>query len=199
MFRLPLLLSIAVAILSSGPAWRQAVHEPKVYPISQIPADLRPTVQRGDLIIISLQATMLSELSRELETGGPIHAVNSCHIDTTGDAYRLARQQGVTVGRTSDRLRHPINAPRPWAAGIVKQYAGSKAANIDGFAVDLGDRVGLLRPIAHRPICSGCHGKETELDPRVRALLKERYPHDRAVGFVRGELRGWFWAEVPKK
>jgi hypothetical protein len=95
MFRLPLLLSIAVAILSSGPDRRQAAAEPKVYPISQIPADLRPTVQRGDLIIISLQATMLSELSRELETGGPIHAANSCHIDTTGDAYRLARQQGA--------------------------------------------------------------------------------------------------------
>jgi hypothetical protein len=94
MFRLPLLLSIAVAILSSGPD-RQAAAEPKVYPISQIPADLGPTVQRGDLIIISLQATMLSELSRELETGGPIHAANSCPIDTTGDAYRLARQQGA--------------------------------------------------------------------------------------------------------
>jgi Protein of unknown function (DUF3365) len=142
---------------------------------------------------------MLAELSRELQKGGPTQAVDSCHIDTTGAAYRFAREEGVAIGRTSDRLRNRFNAPRPWAAEIVKQYAGNKAADVEGFAVDLGDRVGLLQPLAHRPICSSCHGRETELDRHVRQVLEERYPKDRAVGFVRGELRGWFWAEVPKK
>jgi hypothetical protein len=32
----------------------------------------------------------------------------------------------------------------------------------------------------------------------VRAKVRSRYPHDRAVGFAEGEIRGWYWVEVPK-
>jgi hypothetical protein len=74
-----------------------------------------------------------------------------------------------------------------------------RARSIDGFAVNLGDRVGVLRPIAHQRVCAGCHGPEDKLDPRVRRTLNEFYPGDRAVGFHEGELRGWFWAEVPNR
>jgi hypothetical protein len=36
------------------------------------------------------------------------------------------------------------------------------------------------------------------LDPSVLQALAERYPADRAVGYAEGDLRGFFWAEVPK-
>jgi hypothetical protein len=36
------------------------------------------------------------------------------------------------------------------------------------------------------------------LSPAVREELKERYPADQATGFKDGDLRGWFWVEVPK-
>jgi hypothetical protein len=32
----------------------------------------------------------------------------------------------------------------------------------------------------------------------VRAVLAERYPADRAIGFANGEIRGWYWVEMPK-
>ena len=34
---------------------------------------------------------------------------------------------------------------------LVKANAGRQAKSVDGFVVDLGDRVGVLRPIAERP------------------------------------------------
>ena len=80
----------------------------------------------------------------------------------------------------------------------MKQYADTKAASVDGFVVDLGERVGVMRPIAHRAICSPCHGPEEQLNARVRAELKDRYPKDQAVGFRDGDLRGWIWVELPK-
>jgi hypothetical protein len=58
--------------------------------------------------------------------------------------------------------------------------------------------VGVLRPIAQRPICANCHGPADSISPAVRHLLTERYPVDRAVGFADGEIRGWFWVEMPK-
>jgi hypothetical protein len=32
----------------------------------------------------------------------------------------------------------------------------------------------------------------------VRQALLQRYPEDRAIGYAEGDLRGWFWVEVPK-
>jgi hypothetical protein len=65
--------------------------------------------------------------------------------------------------------------------------------------VDLGTKVGVMRPIAHRASCSPCHGLDSQLTPKVRAELKDRYPKDHATGFKEGDLRGWLWVEVPKK
>jgi hypothetical protein len=47
-----------------------------------------------------------------------------------------------------------------------------------------------------QPLCATCHGEAVEpaLLERIRAL----YPRDEAVGFRVGELRGMFWAVVPR-
>lgn len=197
MSRICLVLLLTVAL--SGEARMQTLREWPSYPIADTPADLRPAVQRGDLVIVSLQDAVLSELMRELDRGGPAGAIKSCHIDANSAASRAAREAGIAAGRTSDRLRNPRNAPKLWAAPIVERYAGRPAAGVEGFVVDLGDRVGVMRPIAQRRVCAACHGPIEGLDVRVRAELQARYPADRAVGFKDGELRGWFWVEVPKR
>lgn len=167
--------------------------------IADAPAELRYRIGRGDLIVASMQDALLRELTDALARGGPTLAVNSCHVDVIKVTQRVGRQEGVAVGRTSHRLRNPTNAPRPWAAPLVAAYAGRQARDVDGFAVDLGDKVGLLRPIAHRPLCATCHGPADQIAPAVRATLADRYPADRATGFEEGEIRGWFWVEVPKR
>ena len=179
-----------------------AVQNPPEWPtyrIAESPPGLRLAVQHGDLVIASIQSALLSELTRELDQGGTAGAIKSCHLDATSAAYRIARAEGVVAGRTSDRLRNPTNAPRPWAAPIVQRYAGARISELDGFVVDLGDRIGVLRPIAERPICAGCHGPIEDIRPSVRKELADRYPADRATGFRQGEVRGWFWVEIPKR
>lgn len=167
------------------------------YPIKTAPAELRPAIQHGELILLSIQNAVLSELSRELDEGGPAGAFQVCHIAATSLIYRL-RGEGVAAGRTSARLRTPSNAPRAWAAPVVARYATASAAGVDGFVVDLGSRIGIMRPVAHRAICAPCHGLDEQLDPRVRTELKDRYRGDLAIGFKEGDLRGWLWAELPK-
>jgi hypothetical protein len=192
-------LLVAGLLLPAGPPPAQSPSPWPTYKISQAPPELRRQIQRADLVIISLQDAMLAELSRDMEQGGPALAIRACHLDTTTVAYRIAKQEGIQAGRTSDRLRVPTNTPKPWAAPLVAQYAGKRAADVEGFAVDLGDRVGVLRPMAERPLCASCHCDRDKLDPRVRQELDERYPRDRALNFQPGEVRGWFWVEVPKK
>jgi hypothetical protein len=177
----------------------QSPREWPTYPIKETPAELRPAVQRGDLILLSIQNAVLSELTRELSEQGAGGAIRVCHMAATTVINRVAREDGIAAGRTSALLRTPSNAPKPWAAPIVGRYVDRPAAGLDGFVVDLGPRVGVMRPIAHRAICSPCHGRDDQLTPKVRAELAERYPKDRATGFKDGDLRGWLWVEVPKQ
>jgi len=193
--------SLAVTFLLSAPATIQAQSKPEwpTYRINEAPAALRPAIQHADLIVAAIQNATSSELTRELTAGGPGDAIQVCHLSATTIIHRIGREEGIAAGRTSARLRVPSNAPRPWAAPVVRQYADSKASSIEGVVVDLGDRVGVMRPVAHRAVCSACHGVEKELNPRVRAELKDRYPKDQAIGFRDGDLRGWIWVELPKK
>jgi Protein of unknown function (DUF3365) len=182
------LLSSALAVQSEFKSW----------PLSQAPADLRPAISRAELMVVDMQGAVLRELTEALAQGGPASAVGFCHLDATAITQRVGRREGIAAGRTSDRLRNPANAPRPWAAQLVRAHAGQPAKSVEGFAVDLGDKVGVLRPIAEQPLCAGCHGPENQLAPGVRVALRSRYPADRAIGFGEGEIRGWFWVEMPK-
>ena len=45
--------------------------------------------------------------------------------------------------------------------------------------------------------CLACHGPAEQIAPDVKELLAREYPSDQATGFQEGDLRGWFWVEVP--
>ena len=188
----------AVAVHGGTSGHAQVSREWPTYAIADAPESFRPAIERSDLLIVSLQSALLSELRRALANGGPSRAIVSCHLDAVAVAQWIARRDGVAAGRTSARLRNPTNAPRPWAVAIVARYAEAHAAGLDGFAVDLGERIGVLRPIIEQRMCESCHGPLSKIDPDVRVRLTELYPTDRATGFQEGDLRGWFWLEMPK-
>lgn len=192
-----LALSLSSVLLLSA-AQAQAPLPTGTWPIAKAPTQLREPISRADLIVVSLQDALRRELQNALEKGGPAFAIQSCHVDVVGIIRRIERNKNIRAGRTSDRLRNPANAPRPWAAPLVQTFAGRRAREVDGFVVDLGATVGVLRPIAEQPLCASCHGPVQDIATPVRSALSSRYPDDRAVGFADGEIRGWFWVEVPK-
>jgi hypothetical protein len=189
---------IVCCLLSLSALHAQAPLPPRTWRIAEAPAELREPISHADLIVVSLQDTFLKELTHALDEGGPGFAIQSCHIDAVGAIQRAGRREGIAAGRTSDRLRNPANGPTAWAAPLVRANAGRPAGEIDGFVVDLGSAVGVLRPMVQRPMCASCHGPVEKIPPAVAAALKQRYPDDRAIGFVNGEIRGWFWVEIPK-
>jgi len=172
--------------------------EYRSWPVSQAPAELRPVISRADLVVVAMQGAVLRELTDALARHGPAGAIGFCHLDATAIIQGIGREEGIAAGRTSHRLRNPANAPRAWAAPLVRAHAGQQARTVEGFAVDLGDKVGLLRPIVEQPMCAGCHGPRERLAPGMKLILDDRYPADRASGFTDGEIRGWFWVEMPK-
>lgn len=151
------------------------------------PPDLRPALARATEGIRAAACAV----ERRFGEGDPDANAARCE--------GAAPVPGVEVGRTSARLRNPRNAPPAWARAHVAGTDGRKAAAAPAVAFDLGDRVGLLRPIEIRSRCLHCHAPRPALSEGTRAWLARAYPEDRAVGYALGDLRGYWWAEAPKE
>ena len=47
-----------------------------------------------------------------------------------------------------------------------------------------------FRPLIVAPLCITCHGPKENIPQEVGTILAERYPEDRATGFLVGDVRG---------
>jgi hypothetical protein len=139
-----------------------------------------------------MAATLMGELKAELESGGPAGAVGVCRDLAPMIAEHVATEHGLAIGRTSHRLRNPKNVAPVWALPSVEGATGVRA-----MFVGPGGELGVLSPIELVAPCLACHGPEEALAEDVKAALAGSYPDDRATGFSEGDLRGWFWVEVP--
>jgi hypothetical protein len=98
----------------------------------------------------------------------------------------------VMIGRTSDRLRNPGNVAPSWAKSVLAERPEQERVLVhpDG-------SLGVVLPIRIAPTCLACHGPSDSIEPAVREALAAMYPQDQATGYAAGDLRGWFWVEVP--
>jgi hypothetical protein len=188
-----LAVSLAAAPLAVSAAESRAMSP------EEVPAALAPAVARGEAAMQELAQRLFARLNELLLQGGPVSAIRVCRSEAPAIAKEVGARHGVEIGRTSFRLRNPANAPRGWAARHVEAAAGKKAGEVKLAVVDLGDRLGLLRPVGVMPACTRCHGAVDGIDQDVRAALASGYPEDRATGFAPGDLRGFVWVEVGKR
>lgn len=181
-FRAALLLLLGLAACSRG-GWREAR------------ADDPALAQRRDLAAAArdeFARSLLGELSTALAEGGPERAVVVCRDRAPALARSVGAARGVALGRTSQRLRNTANRAPAWAAAFV----GSAATEPAFFRGPEG-QLGALHPIRLMPMCLQCHGRPDEIAAPVHEALRTTYPADTATGFAVGDLRGWFWVEVP--
>ena len=172
--------ALAAALLALVPAAGPTPLDP-----AEVQASLRPALARAEEAIRAAAC----DVERRFGEGDPDANAARCEGATP--------VAGVAVGRTSARLRNPRNAPPAWALAHVSGTDGRKAAEVRPVAFDLGDRIGLLRPIEIRSRCLGCHAAREALSEGTRTWLARAYPDDRALGYAPGDLRGFWWAEAP--
>jgi len=186
--------TIALAVLLVAPPGTPG----EAVPLPDAPAAWAPAIRKAEAAGQAFQKALQARLGAALAQGGAPAAVEVCATD----AATLAREQSaaadVRMGRTSDRLRNPANAPPAWARTFVLLSAGEKAKDVAPLAVDLGAEVGVLFPIAVRPACLGCHGPVAGIAPKVKEALAARYPRDQATGYADGDFRGFLWVEARK-
>jgi hypothetical protein len=150
-------------------------------------------INRARTALAPFKSELMGALREALHEGGPENALEVCRWKAPEIAAAKSGN-GVTIGRTSHRLRNPANAPEPWMERLLRSYE-SDPADTTSRAVRLdATHVGYVEPIHVKPLCLTCHG--TELEEPVQHALASLYPEDQATGFAAGDFRGMFWVKV---
>lgn len=156
------------------------------------------TKERLESAASAFTERLRSALLREMRKG-PVQAVSVCSDSAQVITAMVAREFGVSIHRTSDRYRNPVNAPTSRELEILKEFFARKA---EGLRIDTLEvfepsqtegpfRWQLSKPIlVSSSVCLTCHGSESEIAPETGAILGARYPGDRARGYAVGDVRG---------
>ncbi len=140
----------------------------------------------------AMMGTLMKTLSTEMAANGPAGAIAVCKERAPEVADEVGAELGVRIGRTSFKLRNPQNSGPRWAQPLLEERPTEPR-----FSASEGGALGVTLPILLQTKCLGCHGAKDSLPAPIREALAELYPDDQATGFAAGDLRGWFWVEVP--
>jgi hypothetical protein len=149
-------------------------------------------LERAALARDALFNELSTRLLAAMSNGGPAKAIEVCSKLAPKLAKDVGEQHHVSIGRTAIRLRNESNRPPAWAEPLLKDLPTKPVVQ------DLENgRTGVLFPILLKVQCLTCHGPDDKIAAEIRAELARLYPNDKATGFQEGDLRGWFWVEVP--
>lgn len=145
-------------------------------------------------------------LKQELGASGPEGAIAICKDLAPAIAGELSRSTGWKVSRVSLRPRNPmLGLPDAWEQRVLAQFDRRAAAGDKPDALEYSEIVSepggryarYMKALPVQPLCLACHGTPQTLSEGVRTRLDSEYPHDRAVGYAAGEIRGAVSIKTP--
>lgn len=160
---------------------------------------------RAQAALTEFSSQLRHVLQEQLQTEGSLSAIDVCHVQAPRIAQEVMLTHGVRLGRTSERLRNPANAPTEWQTEWLQQFAANMAegepaaeqqAIIDTHLPD-GVALRLVRGIPVESACTLCHGPKVAAE--LSAALANYYPDDAATDYKVGDLRGLIWVEISKQ
>jgi len=142
----------------------------------------------------------MDELKTELMTAledtvtGTVGAIYVCAEKAPEISASYSSLPGLTVKRTSKKLRNPNNAPDEYELKTLEMLESRPAfGSQDHYEWEITDgnkRFRFVRAIKTSSVCLKCHGNPEKMDKEVKAAIAERYENDQATGFKLEDLRG---------
>jgi Protein of unknown function (DUF3365) len=194
---LALVLALAAACATApapGPPGLPAPPPPPArFRADDAPRELQPGLARAEAAVKTLRDQFGVRLAAELASSGVARSMAVCRRDGPALAAAVTAQTGVEVGRIPARPRAGASPPRPWIRPLLGETSARRAADVPAVVLDLGDRVGLLRPVPLASSCLACHGAAERVLPEVKLASDGG-----SAAFSEGDLRGFYWAEARK-
>lgn len=154
--------------------------------------------QKSKQVVKEFMGQLKGELKNSIKAGGPLNAVDVCNKTAPLIADSLSKKYSWKVARTSLKTRNPENAPDAWETKVLNVFDERKNQGEDVKLISYSEAIEVkgrkyfrfMKAIPTGEICLKCHGDNIE--PELAKKLKEKYPHDQAVGYKLGDVRGAF-------
>ncbi|MCU0976643.1 MAG: DUF3365 domain-containing protein [Steroidobacteraceae bacterium] len=165
-----------------------------------------PALIEAQGLVDRFHQELAGKLTAAVAEGGPLLAIDVCKVEAPAIASRLSRESGWQVKRVGTRVRNPVTGlPDAWEQQQLADFArrlgaGEPPPSVATYA-EVEEPAGrvqrYMRAIPVAPQCLVCHGERGVQSEELQALLAREYPHDRALGYQPGELRGAFSLRRP--
>ncbi len=149
--------------------------------------------------------SLQSHMKKNMKKGGAVQAAKFCSKRATEIEKNINAKykKGISVKRVSLKLRNPDNAPTQDEKAVLKQIQKdfNKHKQIPKMIVkQVGDnKYKVYKPIfLKKNVCLKCHGNFKHRSKKAYKIIKEKYPHDKAIGYKAGDFRGAFVVEIVK-
>jgi hypothetical protein len=143
-----------------------------------------------------LASKLQSSLMNELGSGSFAGAIRVCSKIGQAIPKALADSTGHYIRRVSQRYRNPNDIPDDYEHAKLADFDRLNQQNTlekeyyEVVRENAHDYFRYMKPLLTTGMCLNCHGPEEKIPAKVRAVLTERYPDDRAIGYHAGEIRG---------
>jgi hypothetical protein len=162
-------------------------------------ADVQARVEAAQATAADFLQQLGGTMKQEMQAGGPVAAMKVCRDVAPAIANDVSLEKGWKVVRVGTRVRNPmLGTPDVWEQNVLQDFEkrAAQGEKYDAMAysevVDepAGKSLRFMKAIGVAPQCIVCHGSAEQIAGPVRARLEELYPHDRAVNYQPGDLRG---------
>ena len=139
------------------------------------------------------------ELLKAIEASGPLRAIVVCKYSVPEIASSVSRRYGARISRVSLAARNPsLGWGDAWEQQVLMDFnarvaRGEKAETLEHAEVIVepaGKYLRYMKALPMLPVCMHCHGPNEQISDSIRSQLGHDYPHDQAVGFKLGQVRG---------
>lgn len=153
-------------------------------------------LQQSRQIIQKFAKGLKGELKAAMKKGGPVNAIEVCNTKALKMTEAAGKENGVTLSRTSLKLRNQDNAPQAWEKAVLQDFAERKSQGESPKKMEFSDIVEVdgkkqfryMKAMGIAKACLNCHGEKAL--PAVEEKLARLYPDDKARGYNVGDIRG---------
>lgn len=168
-------------------------------PVTDETADIQARVAAARQTTGEFLHQLGGTMKKQMQAGGPVAALKVCQDAAPRIANRISLEKGWKVTRVGTRVRNPmLGTPDAWEQKVLQAFQeraskGEKFKDMTYYEVvdePAGKSLRFMKAIGVAPQCLVCHGEAAQIAEPVRARLEALYPHDRAIGYKAGDLRG---------
>ena len=162
-------------------------------------ADTQSRVEAARAVTGDFLKQLGGTMMREMKAGGPTAAMQVCRDVAPGIANDISLEKGWKVTRVGTRVRNPmLGLPDAWEQRVLQDFEkraaqGEKFETMTFYEVveePAGKSLRFMKAIGTAPKCLACHGSAEQIAQPIHTQLQSLYPHDRAINYKVGDLRG---------